>query len=169
MHRIKNDQLALFLHDGVAPSATQFGNSVATTDEDGKVCKHDAVEEQFEVLCARQCHTSRTELGLVLADGEEVVQGERTEDEKRDNLEDQTGDHDINANIQKGFVVGDGGNGSSSTLHQNGHDIARDEYPGVEIWSEARKVGSHCETDVLEKQVDAARHESRSEGEENDG
>ena len=90
-----------------------------------------------------------------------VVDNQGEENQERDYLPYDTGDHEIIPRfLSAGAVVCGRCDASANTLEDEGEDIADDEDPGVVFGAEAGEGGTELEDDVLEHQVDACCDES---------
>lgn len=134
-HALECNEQVLTSHELTIPTLAQFSDTEYTAPHDEEGRETEADEEAFEELAG--AHGNK---GWVLwEDGGAVgsvpapdADGEvgRYDDEAEDggDLEGETDNHDVGAKVN-GFVVGggDGGEGTTEGLKDEGDDIARDE------------------------------------------
>ena len=98
------------------------------------------------------------------------VAGEHDEDEHDDDLEGETGDHDVGAELEQVWVVGWGAGGHTAAegLEGEGDDVAGDEEAGIGFGGDAGVGYAKSEDDALDAEVDAGGVEGGADGQADD-
>lgn len=136
LHRLQHDELGLLPHDRVAPSTTELSNSVRATDEnacEGDRCSSD---EQLEHPARREITGAVVQEVRALAHIPEKVKRQHGEYDQGDDLKGQASNHDINTDIEKILVGSDSGESTTGGLQDDTDNVAGDEDPSVELWSQ---------------------------------
>lgn len=99
--------------------------------------------------------------------GAQIVVGDQSaEDDERGYLPNNTGHHEIVADLlHVAAAVGSGCDATTRSLKDQGEEIAQNEDPGVQAGLEARERGACFENDVLKGDVDASGDEGRGDDE----
>lgn len=96
---VKDDELSFVAHDIVAPATRHLRDTVDASSEDGGVCDNDTGEEELELQVMAEGCGGRRESAAVAVDTDEVFGKEEAEDGEDDDLEDDTGKHQIASNV----------------------------------------------------------------------
>ena len=167
IHRIEHDKLRLLAHDGVAPATAELGDPVAAAGEDADKGDESCDQKCPEARIAGQGEAGRRPVVAVTADGDEIVAGQTCENDERGDLKGQTGNHDVDAIIQKTLCGRHSGQSTPSALQEDADDITSNEDPSIQLRTQTRVAGPKSETKMLEQEIDAGVHEGRGEGEQN--
>lgn len=97
-----------------------------------------------------------------------VIRAQGDEDGQGDDLEGQTGNHDVDALLRFGVGVGSVGQCSADGLQHEGKDVAADEDVGVGVGREAGLIGAVDGDDARQADVDAGGQEAGGDGQGDD-
>ena len=115
---VQNDKVRLILHDRVAPSIGHLTDTEDTTREDGDVCEGEAANEQPEACRVHELDSRGFELRSVRIHPQGVVADHGAEDDESDDLENDTGHHEIVADfLHVRAGIGSRCNPSASSLY----------------------------------------------------
>lgn len=109
LHRLEDNKVRLLTHDRTPPATLELGDAVAASDEDAQEPEHGGTEEESEFPARAQGHRLDGKLMAVLVHRHEHVASEDCEDQEREDLEGETGDHDVFTNGKETTVFGCGG------------------------------------------------------------
>lgn len=90
----------------------------------------------------------------MLLHGPEEFGAQNCEESQADDLEDKTGDHDVDAGVCQRFGIGGVGDGTAHRLQNKGEDVAADEDDGVGPRLEAGEGSAVGDDDAGEGEVD---------------
>ena len=132
---LKPDEQPLMPDEVSGPALTQLRDSVHASPEDADRSERQCADEALEPQAPTHLHKDRVLVEGVLTHGpvalvtpEREVHAENHKDEKRDDLDGQPGDHDVVASIGVlARVRGRGGDSTTSSLEQQGPEIAWNE------------------------------------------
>ena len=132
---LKPDEQPLMPDEVSGPALTQLRDSVHASPEDADRSERQCADEALEPQAPTHLHKDRVLVEGVLTHGpvalvtpEREVHAENHKDEKRDDLDGQPGDHDVVASIGiLARVRGRGGDSTTSSLEQQGPEIAWNE------------------------------------------
>lgn len=94
-HALKSDELSLIAHELAAPSTGQFGDTVDASGEDGNECEDKSYCEAAELGIVEQSHGICGQLISVTVGSDGIFGKEISEEDKADDLEDDTSNHEI--------------------------------------------------------------------------
>ncbi|KAK7995646.1 hypothetical protein PG990_014419 [Apiospora arundinis] len=121
----------------------------------------------FEVGRVVGRHRGAPPLALALAQAPPEVHAQHREGDEREDLEGETGDHDVDAHVDLGLVaVARGRDATTSTLQDQGDEVEGDEDPGVGHGLEAGVAQGRVEDvdDAGQAQVHAGGDEGGRDG-----
>ena len=146
---------------------------IHASKQNAKVGDREREEEELELAAIAQLASSRVERVAVAVDFDGEVGDQSAEAEHGDDLEDEAGDGDFGAGVERWpaaiVVARRGRQPAAGALQRHTDDVARDEDPRVPRGRQTAEVGAEGEADVLERVVDPAGVECGSDGEQDDG
>jgi hypothetical protein len=159
---LEDDELSLIAHEFTPPSSSQLGDTVDASDEYSKISGDDGEHEAAERGLVEQSHGLAGNLVATAVGADGVLDEKDTKASKNDDLEDDSSNHEVGADIlHVGSVVGGRSNTTTSSLKDKREDITRDEDISVPGRSKARPGFAEGNDDVLEGQVDTGGNEGR--------
>lgn len=111
-------------------------------------------EEGLPFEGAANRDSGRVDFVWVSAQSEGEVDTEQHEDREGDDLEDETGDHDVDSRLCGARVVGGGSEAAAAALEDEREEIAADEDDGVCPGLDSRGAFSIHNDDAGEAEVD---------------
>lgn len=159
LHSLQKNELGIIPHDGIPPATSKFRNTVGAPDEDSQVGQHKAGQEEGELGGLADLLGGGGLVGAVPVGSEEEVGSKGGEEEQGDDLPDDTGEHDVGADVLGGLGFGAGGETAAGALQDKGEDVAADEDPGVPARGETRVAGTEGQDEVFQGEVDGCGEE----------
>ena len=154
---------AFVLCELAVPAFAQLGDTEDAAGEDENSGEHEGDDEAAEGKGATELVVLRVErvgapVELDVAVGAEgEVAGKRDEDEHDNDLEGETSNHDVGAQLEEVWIV-EGracGHATAGSLKSECYDVAGDEDPWVQLGSDARVALAKGEDDAPDAEVDA--------------
>jgi hypothetical protein len=96
---LKDDKFRLVSHQFRAPTTSQLGNAVHASHKDTNERRDDGAREAAEARLVEERHCLRGELVAAAVCAQCVLGEEVAEDGEDDDLEDDTGNHQIGSNV----------------------------------------------------------------------
>lgn len=127
----EHDEFSLVLHDRIAPAASHLGNTIDTSSKDGNPGYDQGHDKELEFGTWQERDGRLAEAIAVCIGGSCIEASEGSEDKKSEDLEDDTGHHEVVAHFLHFVVIGSGGDSSTGTLKDQGEEITEDEDPSV--------------------------------------
>ena len=163
---------AFVLRELALPAIAQLSDTEDAAGEDEEGGEHEGDDEAAEGKGAMELVVLRVErvgaaVELDVAVGAEgEVAGEQNEDEHDDDLEGETGDHDVGAQLEEVWIVEGRARGHATSRGLQGEcdDIAGDEDPWVQLGLDARVALAKGEDDASDAEVDAGCVEGWADG-----
>ena len=92
---LESNEVGLLAHELAPPSTCQFRDTVDTSGEDGGECENEAYNEAAELGIVEQPHGICGQLISVTVSSDGIFGKEISEEDKADDLEDDTSNHEI--------------------------------------------------------------------------
>ena len=106
LHSIQHDELPFVLHDRVPPPTRHFRNTINASSKDGRKRNGEGGKEELEAGVRQQNNSGLAKMGAIPENRPGVTGGEDAKDEEGDDLEDNTGHHQVVAKLlHLGVVV----------------------------------------------------------------
>jgi hypothetical protein len=123
LHSIQHDEFGFVLHDGIPPPTGHLGDTVNASDEDDKVCGEEGSHEELESHVREKVDDRLTEFVPALEGGPGVLSGQDAKDEQGEDLEHDTGHHEVITNGCVGVGIRGRGQSSAGALQDQGEEI----------------------------------------------
>ena len=152
---LEDNELWLVTHELTPPAAGQLGNTVDASDENPSVCDNDGAHEQSEERGVEELHGFCRQNIAAAVGSDDVFDKEVGKEDENDDLEDDTCDHEIGADVSHLRArVGRSCRTTACTLESEGDNIAGNEDVGVPSWAQPGPLLTEADNDVLQREVD---------------
>lgn len=124
----QDDKVRLVAHELATPAIGEFRDTVDASNVDTQETDYDGEDEASERCLAEECHCSRRELIAAVVGADGVLDEKGAEDGQNDDLEDDTGHHEICSEIlQVRAAICCSSNATAGTLENEREDVTSDE------------------------------------------
>lgn len=118
----------------------QLGNPITASDEDAEKCYRNASDEKLELGRPKQLFALVRQLTKVHSALIDIIQHQNQKHQKREDLENQASDHNVDAIIEKLLVLGHRRDRSAGSLQEHRDRVAGHEDVNVPGRPEAREM-----------------------------
>ena len=167
---LQDKEQPLILHQRTGPALSHLNNPVHTSDQDGDGGNGESTQKQLELQAPPQLGVDWIPGGHRRTDNpQSIVGADNHEHGKREDLEPETGQHDVCSHLRGSVVLRvDRSDTTTRTLKKEGEEVAGDEYVSVRLWLNAGDGGAKDDDDAGKAQVDTGGEEGGGEGKTDD-
>ena len=124
LRRVANHEVQFIPHDAIPPSPGHFNYSIDAANQNAGKCDQQGDQKPFKLPRPPQRSRIRVDLAFVPQDTQEILQTQTGENAESEDLERQTGNHKVVANVDDVLGVGSSSSTTTRSLQDKRKEVA---------------------------------------------